>query len=84
MGVGRHERSVEGTLGKNRAEMVGQAERDEECVGHGARAENRRQHDVTGKAGQSRQQRVGADGEDAPEHAPSYPIEGIFKTTKSG
>ena len=37
MGIGRHEGGVEGALGEDRAEMVGQAERDEEGVGHRAR-----------------------------------------------
>ncbi len=71
MGIGRHEGRVEGALGKDRAEMIGQAEGDEEGVGDGAGAENRREHDVAREAGQPRKQGIAADGEDAPEHAPS-------------
>ena len=65
MGIGRHEGGVEGAFGKNRTEMIGQPERDEKRVRHWSRAQDRGQHDVAGKAGQPRKQRVTADGEDA-------------------
>src|SRR5690348_11792200 len=70
MGIGGYEGGVEGALGEDRAEMVGQTEGDEEGIRNGTRAEDRSQHDVAGKAGQPREQRVGADGEDAPKHGP--------------
>ena len=50
--------------------MVRKAERDKERVGHWARAEDRREHDVAGKPGEPRKQGVAADGENASEHAP--------------
>ena len=37
-GIGRHEGGVEGALGENRAEMIGQPQRDKKGVGHGAGA----------------------------------------------
>jgi hypothetical protein len=70
MRVGRHERRVEGTLGKNRPEVIGQPQGHEERVGHRTRAENRRKHDVARKAGQPRKERKAADGEDTSEHQP--------------
>ena len=73
MSVGRHEGGVEGALGKDRAEMIGQAERHEESVGDRPRAEDRRQHDIAGKTRQAREKRIAADGEDAPEHAAVLP-----------
>ena len=44
--IGRHEGGVEGALGKDRAEMIGQPQRDEEGVGDRACAQDRGQHDV--------------------------------------
>ena len=65
MGVGRHEGRVEGAFGKDRAEMIGQSESNEKSIRYRSCAEDRGQHDVAGKAGQPRKQRVTADGEDA-------------------
>ena len=70
MRIGRHEGGVEGALGEDRAEMIGQPQRDEERVRHRAGAEDRREHDVAREPGQPRKQRIAADGEDASEHAP--------------
>ena len=70
MGIGRHERGVEGALGEDRAKMIGQPQRHEERVRHRTGAEDRREHDVARKPGQPRKERIAADGEDAPEHAP--------------
>ena len=36
-GIGRHEGGIEGALGENGAEMIGQPQRDEKGVGHRAR-----------------------------------------------
>ena len=66
--IGRHEGGVERALGEDRAEMIGQAQRDEKRVGHRAGAEDRRQHHVTEKAGDAREQRKPADGENASDH----------------
>ena len=70
MGIGRHEGGVESALGKDRAEMVGQAERDKERVRHGPGAKDCREHDVARETCQPRKQGVAANGEDAPKHAP--------------
>jgi hypothetical protein len=70
MGVGRHERRIEGAFGKDRPEMIGQAKRHEERVRYRACAEDRREHDVAGKARQPRKQGIAADGEDTTEHPP--------------
>ena len=67
--IGRHEGGVERALGEDRAEMIGQPQRDEEGVGDRAGAEHRRQHDVAREAGEAREQREAADGEDASDHA---------------
>ena len=70
MRIGRHEGGVERALGKDRAKMIGQAQRHEEGVGHGTGAEDRREHDVAREPGQPRKQGIAADREDASEHAP--------------
>ena len=67
-GIGRHERRIEGALGEDRAEMIGQPQRHKKGVGDRARAKNGRQHDVAHKAGDARKQREAADGEDATDH----------------
>ena len=66
--IGRHEGGVEGALGEDRAEMVGQPQGNEERVSDRAGAQDRRQHDVADKAGDARQQRKTADREDAFDH----------------
>ncbi len=66
--IGRNEGGVERALGENGAEMVGQPEGDEERVGDRPGADNGREHDVAHEAGQARQQRVAADGENLPDH----------------
>ena len=48
--------------------MVRQPEGDEEGVGDRPGAEDRRQHDVAQKAGQAREQRIAADGENPLDH----------------
>src|SRR5205823_3815496 len=68
MGISWNKRRVEGALGKNRAEMIRQPEGDKERVRQWTGTQNRRQHDVAGESGQSRQKGKAADGEYAPEH----------------
>ena len=70
MRIGRNEGGVEGALGEDGAKMIGQPQRHEKRVRHGAGAENGGEHDVARKSGQPREQRITADGEDASEHAP--------------
>ena len=67
-GIGRHEGGIERALGEDGAEMVRQAERDEKGVGHRAGAQNRGQDDVANEAGDARQQREAADGQNAIDH----------------
>ena len=66
--IGRHESGVEGALGKDRTEMIGQPKRYEECVGDWTRAQDRGQHDVPRESGKAREQREAADGENTSEH----------------
>ena len=66
--IGRNEGGVERTFGEDRAEMIGQPQRDEEGVGDRAGAEDRRQHDVARESGDARKQREAADGENASDH----------------
>jgi len=70
-------------LRENRPEVIGQAQGHEKRVGHG-RAKDRSEHDVARKAGQTRKERVAADGEDTTEHAPLHSMGRRFKTVKSG
>ncbi len=72
-GIGRHVSGVEGALGEDGAEMVGQAQSDEKGVGHRPGAQDRRQDDVADKAGDSRQQGEAADREDALNHQSILP-----------
>ena len=51
--IGRHESGGERALGEDGAEMVGQPEGDEECVGHRARAQHRRHNHVADEAGEA-------------------------------
>ena len=71
--IGRHERRRERALGEDRAEMIGQPERDEERIRDRPGAEHRRHHDVAQEAGDARQERQAADGQDAVDH-PSLPV----------
>ena len=66
--IGRNEGGVERALGEDGAEMVRQPKRDKEGVGDRPGADNGRQHDVAQEAGQAREQRVAADGEDLADH----------------
>ena len=70
----RHEGRREGAFGEQAAEEVRQLESDEEGVGHRARAQHRRQHDVADEARDAAQQREAADGGDgaAEAHAPLF------------
>ena len=74
--VGRHEGGVESALGKNSAEMIWQPQRDQKCIRHRPRAEDRRQHDVADESGHARQQGEAADGQDAVDHAAPIAREG--------
>ena len=67
-GIGRHEGGVEGALGEDGAEMVGQPQRDEKRVGHRPGAQHRRQDDVADEAGHARKQRKAADRQNAFDH----------------
>jgi hypothetical protein len=69
VGVGRHKGGIEGALGEDRPEMIGQPQRHEEGVRGRPGAQDSRQHDVARKSGQPRKKRVAADGEDTTEHA---------------
>ena len=71
----RHEGRREGAFGEQAAEEVRQLESDEEGIGHRARAQHRRQHDVADETHEAAQQREAADGGDgaAEAHAPSFP-----------
>src|SRR3954469_15661113 len=82
VGIGRHEGGVEGALGEDRAKMIGQPERDKECVRDRTGAKNRGEHDVARESGQSRKQRITANSEDASEHA--MLLAHIRETVKSG
>ena len=63
--IGRNERRRERALGEDRAEMIRQAERDQERVSDRPGAKHRRHHDVAQEAGDARDERQAADGEDA-------------------
>ena len=67
--IGGHEGRGEGALGEDGAEMVGQAEGDEEGVGQGAGAEHRRHDHVADEAGDAGDERPPADGGDALDHS---------------
>ena len=67
--IGRHESGVEGAFGEDRAEMIGQPQRDEEGVRDRPGAQHRGEHDVAHEAGEARQQRQAADGRDPADHA---------------
>ena len=58
----RHEGGVEGALGEQPAEEIGELEADEEAVGHRRGAEHARDHEVADEAQHARDQREGADG----------------------
>ncbi len=60
-GEQRHEGLVEGALGEQAAEEVGQLERDEEGVGHRPGAGDGGDHHVAGEAGDAAQQGEAAD-----------------------
>ena len=66
--IGRNEGGIERAFGKDGAEMVRQPKGDEERVGDRPGAEDRREHDVAQKAGEAREQRKAADGENALDH----------------
>ena len=67
--ISRDESGVEGAFGKDGTEMVRQPEGDKERVGDGPGAEQRSQHDVADEAGQPRDKRKAADGENPIDHA---------------
>jgi hypothetical protein len=67
--IGRYECGIERALGENRAEMVRQAECDEEGVGDRPGADDGRKHDVARKTGHARDQRVAANGENLADHS---------------
>ena len=66
--IGRHEGRGEGALGEDGAEMVGQAEGDEEGVGHRACAKHRGHDHVADEARDAGDERPPADGGDALDH----------------
>ncbi len=69
--IGRHEGGIEGALGEDGPEMVGQSQRDEKRVGNRAGAEHGGEHDVANKAGEARDEGQAADGQDALDHGDS-------------
>ena len=72
--IGRHEGGGEGALGEDGAEMVGQAEGDEEGVGHGACAQHRGHDHVADEARDAGDERPPADGGDALDHWWSWAV----------
>ena len=72
--IGRHEGGGEGALGEDGAEMVGQAEGDEEGVGHGACAEHRGHDHVADEARDAGDERLPTDGGDALDHWWSWAV----------
>ena len=70
--VGGHEGRVERALAENGAKVIGQAEGDDERVGHEPSAERRRKHDVARETGDARQQREAADGKQVADHSASF------------
>ena len=66
--IGRDKGGIEGALGKDGPEMVGQPQRHEKRIGHRPRAQDGRQHDVAQKAGDTRQQRKTTNGKNALDH----------------
>lgn len=68
MGIGRNEGSIESALGKNRTKVVWQPQRHEKRVRYRPGAEDRREHDIAREAGDPREERVAADGEDTTKH----------------
>ena len=77
--IGRHEGRVERAFGEDRAEMIGQPQRDEEGVRHRPGAEHRGKHDVAHEAGDARDQRPSADREDALDHPRSFSIPALHR-----
>ena len=67
-GIGRHVGRVEGALAEDGAELVGQAEGDEEGIRHGAGAQQRTQRHVAQEARAARHQGQSADGEQVSVH----------------
>ena len=72
--IGRHEGGAERALGEDGAEVIGQAERHQEGIGHRPGAEHRGHHHVAQEPGEPRHQGVAADGEDAIDHAGCRPV----------
>ncbi len=66
--IGGNECGIERTFGKDGAEMVRQPKGNEERIGHRPGAEERREHDVAGKAGEAGEQRKAANGENPLDH----------------
>ena len=66
--IGRNKSGIERALGEDGTEMIRQPEGDEKRVGRRPGAKDGGEHDVAHEAGQTRQQRVAADGENLLEH----------------
>ena len=66
--IGRNEGGIERAFGEDGAEMVRQPEGDEERIGRRPGAKDGGEHDVAHEAGQPRQKRVAADGENLLDH----------------
>ena len=78
--VSRNEGCIESAFSEDRAEVVRQTEGDKEGVGDRSGAKDRGQHDVAEEAGQAREQRKAADGENPLDHARFYPPARRFAT----
>jgi hypothetical protein len=65
---GRHQRRIQCAFAQQSPGHIDQLKRHQECIGHGAGAEQRRHHCVAGKSQQSRSQCSGRYGEDGTDH----------------
>ncbi len=66
--IGWHIGGVEGAFAEDRAELIGQPERHHERIVDRAGPEHGGEHQIAAKAGETRQQREGGDGEEAAIH----------------
>ena len=73
--VGRHESRVEGAFAEDRAEMIGQPERDIECVGERARAKRRAEHHVAHEPCRARHERQSRDGCELAVHVTCFGVD---------
>src|SRR5690606_4932723 len=68
LGEARQEGGIEGAFGKNGAEIIGEAEGNQKCVGGGTRAQNRRHQNVANETRHAGERGKSANREQASEH----------------